>query len=68
MDKQKTEPSLVATDLTKFGFQDDTVILKCRICGAIISKTIGAILLGTPVKYGVCKKWSHGASVVKAIP
>lgn len=52
-------------DLTEFGFDDKTIVLRCRKCGEPIRKTIGATLLGTKVKYGVCKKRSHGASICK---
>ena len=65
MDKQKTESDIVFANLTSFGLTDDVLELRCRVCGERIEKTIGATLLGTPVKFGVCKKRSHGASIVK---
>lgn len=51
--------------LTDFGFKPDIVELRCRVCGELITKTIGATLKGTPVKYGICRKYSHGASMIR---
>lgn len=73
MDKQETKPALttddvikyVFADLENFGFKSETVMLKCRICGALITRATGATLLNVPVKYGRCKKRSHGVSIVR---
>lgn len=53
--------------LTEFSFPiESSSPLRCRKCGEIIKKYYVASLLGTTVKYGYCRKSSHGASVCKA--
>lgn len=53
------------TDLTNFGFEDNTKPLYCRKCGDLITKVNGAVLLGTPVRYGVCHRYSHGVTIMR---
>ena len=61
------DSELKPTELTQFGFNvEKSKTLRCRVCNTIIVKVHGTCLLGTEVKYGYCKKTSHGASVSKA--
>lgn len=52
-------------DLREYGFKDDFQELHCRVCGGRINKFGYAILLGTHVRYGWCRKYTHGVSVAK---
>jgi hypothetical protein len=53
-------------DLREWGFpQDNYTELRCRICNSIIHKHGITILLGTTVKYGYCRWYTHGVSLVK---
>jgi len=55
------------TDLTEFGFNvQKSNTLRCRICDTILIRYYVCVLLGTVVKYGYCRKTSHGISVTKA--
>lgn len=65
MSVDSDKPEYTFADLANFGITHNTVYLYCRKCGALITKTRHAVLLGTHVKYGVCKKYSHGASICK---
>lgn len=67
MSVDSDKPEYTFTDLTNFGLKNDMIFLHCRKCGELITKTFGAVLLGTPVKYGVCRKRSHGVSICKVV-
>lgn len=55
-------------DLREYNFPDsDFTELHCRICGDRINKFGYARLLGTDVRYGWCRKYTHGVSVAKVI-
>jgi hypothetical protein len=51
--------------LIEFGFVDEYSILRCRLCNGRINKYGIAVLLGTSVKYGWCRWYTHGVSVCK---
>lgn len=52
-------------DLREYGFTGDYNELRCRLCGLRIPKYGIITLLGTYVKYGCCRWYTHGYSVVK---
>lgn len=54
-------------ELEKFGFEKDFNELYCRRCGGRIPKVGYCWLLGTYVKYGWCRWYTHGVSVCKAL-
>lgn len=49
--------------LDNYGFQNDILVLYCRKCGERIDKVHGASFSDAFVKYGICRKRSHGASI-----
>ena len=55
-------------DLREYGIvADDFNVLRCRLCDARIPKVGVTYLLNTQVKYGWCRRWTHGVSVCKAM-
>lgn len=57
--------TMTKQDLRDWGFTQEYNELRCRKCNSIIHKHGIAVLLGTTVKYGWCRWYTHGVSVVK---
>lgn len=53
--------------LDEFGFTSDFEPLKCRVCGQRINKYGYSRLLNTTVRYGWCRWYTHGITVMKAM-
>jgi len=59
---------MTETNLYDFNFpQDDFQELRCRKCNSRIHKFGYTILLGTSVRYGWCRWYTHGISVQRTM-
>lgn len=55
-------------DLREYGFEEPKFFeLMCRLCGQKIPKYGITILLNTHVKYGWCRRYTHGVTVAKVM-
>lgn len=60
-------------NLLQFGFTDEYTPLRCRLCNGVVYKYAVVELwknnpeLNTIVKFGWCRKYTHGASVSKVV-
>lgn len=64
---------MTENNLLNYGFTNEYIALRCRLCNAPVWKYGIDILfknnpeLKTTVKFGYCRKYTHGVSVVKAV-
>lgn len=64
---------MTENSLLNYGFENTYQTLRCRLCGSPVYKYGIDVLfknnpaLRTTVKFGWCRKYTHGVSVIKAI-